>query len=594
MANGKGPLQAPEYPLTRPDPVKDDFFGTEVIDPYRWLENAEDPEVVAWTEHQHDLAHATLARLPGRGAFRKRLQEVWRYPKMDLPVLRGERLFFEKNEGLQPQSILYVREGEEERVLIDPNALSNDGSVALMEWEPTADGSVLGYAVSENGEDWRTIRILDVATGAKFEEQLTRVKFSPIAWAPGDQGFFYSRFPDEAADLGDGNREQAHQVFCHGLGTDQNDDVLIYEHPSLRGIILWPQVTHDGRYLIVNTAGDSYIYSRVFVARLSEFDPTQQRDAPLAIEPMYDQLDAYYECIGTVGEELIFLTSKNAPRKQIAAAHPGSPQNVRTIVAASDDVISEASIAGGQIIVTAMHDAQDVIVRYSPDGAELGPIDLPGIGSCGGAADRALPDQKRVFIPFSSCLTPRLILEYNLEDDTTTELFKPEVSGFDPAPYETRQLFVESKDGTNVPVFVTCRRDATLDGAHPTILYGYGGFDVNIKPSYASWLPVWLEDGGVFASAVSRGRGEYGDEWHTAGMFEKKQSVFDDFAAAAEGLIREGYCTSRRLAIEGGSNGDLLVAAAMQRRTKQASRHSSPTRPYITLKRGKSTRQSFL
>jgi prolyl oligopeptidase len=278
---------------------------------------------------------------------------------------------------------------------------------------------------------------------------------------------------------------------------------------------------------------------------------------------MYDALDAYYECVGTLGQELLLLTSKEAPRQRIVAAHPERPEKMRTIVPEGDDVISEASVAGGQIIVTAMRDARDVVVRYSLDGNELGPVDLPGIGSCAGAAARALPEHTRVFIPYSSFLTPRMILEYDVDTDSLKPFFTPEVTGFDPERYETRQIFATSKDGTSVPVFVTCRTDITLSGVHPTILYGYGGFDVNIKPGYASWLPVWLEEGGVFASAVLRGGGEYGDEWHNAGMFEKKQNVFDDFVAAAQGLIREGYCTSRRLAAEGGSNGGLLVSATM-------------------------------
>lgn len=550
-------LRPSGYPHTPVVDRVDTYHGTAVRDPYRWLEDADEPEVLAWTRTQHDLARSVLDELPGRDDHRRRLTEVWNYPRMGQPVERGGKLFFTKNDGLQPQSPLYVREQNgRERVLLDPNTLSEDGTVALMEWEPSPDGRLLAYNLSESGEDWRVAHVRDVATGEDLDDVLRCIKFSPLAWDAEGDGFFYSRFPAEATDAGEANREQSHRLFYHRVGTSQDADLFVFEHSTLRGVILQPEVTEDGRYLVVTIAGDSFIYNRLSYARLDRWPAVE-------VVPLFDELDASYECIGTVGEELLVLTSKDAPRGRIVAVHPDRSAQMRTVVAETDDVIGGAAVAGGQLVVTRMRDAHDVVERFAFDGTPLGEIGLPGIGSASGAASRSLASQTRVFIPYSSFLAPQTILEHDLETGETRTFFAPEIPGFDAGGYRTRLVSATSADGTRVPVFVTGPAELEPDGSHPTILYGYGGFDVSVKPSYPSWLPAWLDRGGLYAVAVLRGGGEYGDEWHLDGMFERKQNVFDDFHAAATMLCEEGYTSPERLAIEGGSNGGLLVAASM-------------------------------
>lgn len=555
-------LRPARYPNTPTVDQRDTYHGAAVGDPYRWLEDTDDPQVRAWTEAQHDLARSLLDDLPGREKYHNRLTEVWNYPRIGQPVERGGRLFFTKNDGLQPQSVLYVRDEDgRERVLLDPNTLSDDGTVALMEWEPSLDGRLLAYNLSESGEDWRFARVRDVATGDDLGDRLDRIKFSPLAWDAAGGGFFYSRFPDEAADAGEANREQSHRLYYHPVGEPQDADSFVFEHPTLHGVILHPEVTEDGRYLIITIAGDSFIYNRLSYARLDDW-PSEDR-APPEVVPVFDELDASYECVGTVGDELLVLTSKDAPRRRIVAVHPDRPGQMRTVVPETDDVIDGAAIAGGQLVITRMRDAHDVVERFAFDGTPLGEIGLPGIGSASGAASRSLASQTRVFVPYSSFLSPQTILEHDLETGETRTFFAPAIPGFDADRYRTRILFATSADGTRVPVFVTGPAEPALDGSNPTILYGYGGFDISMKPSYPSWLPAWLERGGLYAVAVLRGGGEYGDEWHLAGMFERKQNVFDDFHAAASMLCAEGYTSPRRLAIEGGSNGGLLVATSM-------------------------------
>ncbi|MFW5690119.1 MAG: prolyl oligopeptidase family serine peptidase [Spirochaetota bacterium] len=565
MANETN-LRPDSYPDTTAVDHTDTYFETPVADPFRWLEDADDPRVLEWTQAQHDLARSILDRLPGRDEYQHRLTRVWDYPRMGQPLLRGGRLFSTRNTGLQAQPVLSVREPDgTERVLLDPNTLSDDGTVALMEWEPTRDGRLLGYALSESGEDWRTVRIRDVESGNDLAESLGRIKFSPISWLPSGSGFFYSRFPDGATDSGERNRDQSHQLFFHRVGTLQSEDRFIFEHPTLRGVILHPEVTADGRYLVVTVTGDSFIYNRLSIADLGKADALSPVTPPEAIEvrPLFDELDASYRCIGTLGDQLLVLTSKDAPRLRIALVHPSRPSELETLVPESEDVIEDAHVAGGEIIVSRLRNAYSAVERYDLSGEPRGEIALPGIGSTTGAAEGALPDQRRIFIPYSSFLSPPSILEYDLETGVSSVHFEPHIEGFDADRYETRQVFATSRDGTRVPVFVTTAKRVRMDSSNPTILYGYGGFDVSLKPSYPSWLPVWLEEGGVYAVAVLRGGGEFGDEWHLAGMFERKQNVFDDFAAAAAELCSTGYTSERRLAIEGGSNGGLLVAATM-------------------------------
>ncbi len=549
------PLRPQHYPESRTVDQVDTYHGVVVPDPFRWLENADNPEVLAWTDAQHELARSILDSIPARAAIRSRLEEVWNFPKMGQPRLRGGRLFFTRNTGLEAQARLFVREPDgSERVLLDPNTLSDDGTVALMEWSPSDDGSMLAYALSESGEDWRTVRVRSVDSGKDLKGHLEHIKFSSLEWMPDGSGFFYSRFPSDAEDGGDANRDQTHQLWFHTPGSAQEDDCKVFEHPSLRGIILGGAPTHDGTYLVVGIYGDSFVVNRLWYSNLGD------REIPnLEFRPLFDEHDASYEVIGTDETSLLVLTTRDAPRGKIVRVDPKLPSSLETVIHETDAVIAHATIASGRIVVTRTQDACDSVELFGLDGEPAGAIDLPGVGSTPGAGAGARAFDTQIFTPFSTFLEPTKILLYDFATDQSSVLFSADVPNFDPQEYETRLLFATSADGTSVPVFVTRRRDATERSR--TILFGYGGFGVSMKPAYPSWLPTWIENGGAYAVAVLRGGREYGEEWHQAGMFGRKQNVFDDFHAAADLLVQDGITSRGRLAIEGGSNGGLLVAA---------------------------------
>ncbi|MGJ3240541.1 MAG: prolyl oligopeptidase family serine peptidase [Anaerolineae bacterium] len=549
-----------EYPTTRKADIVADFFGTSVADPYRWLEDADSEEVQAWTQTQSDLANVHLTRLPARDYLRQRLTDVWNYPKYGMVPRRcNNRLFFTKNDGLQAQPTLYVQDGDETpRTLIDPNTLSDDGTVALVDWQPTSDGRYMMYALSESGLDWRTFKVRDVTSGDDLEDTLTKIKFSSVAWRKDHSGFYYARFPDDVKDAGENNREVSHQLYFHRLGTAQSDDVLIYEHPELPGVNLSPQVTNDDRYLLVYVSGESFVYNRLYYREIDNKDDFVR---------LFDALDAAYQVIGNDGNTLYVQTTRDAPNKRLMAIDLDQATNWRELIAEGDDVIQGITIANQQFVVTYMHHAHHIIKVFEKDGQFSHQIDLPAIGSTGFYAGAGSdPDDETIFVPFTSYLHPLSIYEYNLKTRTLSTLFDVTVPAFNPDHYETQQVFYTSKDGTTVPMFITAKKGIELNGDHPTILYGYGGYDVSLSPSYASYLPIWLEHGGVYAVANLRGGGEYGEQWHLDGMLDKKQNTFDDFIAGAEYLIAQGYTHSDKLAIEGGSNGGLLVAACMIQR----------------------------
>jgi prolyl oligopeptidase len=545
------------YPPTHTVAHVDDFFGTPVADPYRWLENASDPEVLHWTQQQQDFAEEYLQRLPGRERFFTRLQEVWNYPKYGAVVRRESRIFFTRNDGLQPQAVLYVQDGKQEpRVLIDPNQWSTDGTVALVDWVVDATGDKLAYAVSESGLDWRVLRVLDTHTGKDTGDVVEKVKFSSASWSADSSGFYYSRFPDEAADEGEANRQTSHRVYYHQLGTEQGADEEIYRHPELQGITIWAETSDDGRYLILAISGDSFVFNRLYVMDLTTRVTSR----------LFDQLDAAYQYIANDAQRFYILTTKDAPAKRLVAFDLEQPEQWQAIIPATKDVIASCSLVNEHFVVTYMRDAYHLVKIFDKHGHFIKDVELPGLGSAGGDFHRAHRENHDVFFSYTSFLSPSSILRYDFDSDQLASFFNVTVPGFDPEQYETRQVFFSSRDGTQVPMFITARKGITLDGSHPTILYGYGGYDISLTPSYSSWMPVWLEHGGVFALANLRGGGEYGEKWHLAGMLDQKQNTFDDFIGAAEWLIENGYTTSKRLAIEGGSNGGLLVAACMIQR----------------------------
>ena len=552
-----------DYPKTRKVDVADDFFGTMVADPYRWLEDADDPEVMEWTGTQHDTAMEKLSGLPGRATFERRLREVWDYPKFEIPRKRGDRLFFMRNDGLQNQPILYVQEGDSEaRVLIDPNELSDDGTVAIFDWQPTADGRLVMYALSDGGLDWVSFRFRDVDSGEDLDDRLAKLKFSSVAWRKDGSGFFYSRYTDGAPDEGPANPEVSYQLYYHKLGTQQADDKLIYDDPGRKGIQLTAQVSSDNRFLILFIDWESRTANRVFYKPI---------DSESDFVRLFDELDDEYHFVGNDGDTFYILTTNGALNWRVIAVDIKDPasENWIDVVPESEEAIAGVSIVNQQFVVTAMRLSRHVIKIYNKDGSLERELLPPGMGAVvlrehAGAYGGA--DDDSMFIAWTSFLQPTQILQYDFATGETQAFFEATVPSFDPDRYETRQAFPPSQDGTKVPIFITCKKGLELNGDNPAIMFAYGGYSFSQTPSYRDWLPVWLENGGIFVIANIRGGGEYGEAWHRAGMFAGRQKTYDDIHAAAEWLIENNYTSNRKLAIEGRSNGGLLVAVCMLQR----------------------------
>ena len=551
------------YPETRKVDVVDDFFGTAVEDPYRWLEDAEHPDVLEWTQKQHDLAMEQLTGLAGRATFGSRLREVWDYPKFEIPRRRGDRLFYMRNDGLQAQPKLYVQEGDgEARVLIDPNGLSDDGTVAIFDWQPTSDGRLVMYALSEGGLDWVSFRFRDVESGEDLDDRLAKLKFSSVAWRKDGSGFFYSRYTDGAPDEGPANPEVSYQLYYHKLGTQQADDKLIYDDPGRKGIQLTAQVSSDDRFLILYIGWESRIANRLFYRPI---------DSESDFVRLFDELDDEYHFVGNDGDTFYILTTNGALNWRVVAVDFKDPasENWIDVVPESQEAIAGVSIVNQQFVVTAMRLSRHVIKIYNKDGSLERELLPPGMGSVGDRAHAGVfggAKDDSMFIAWTSFLQPTQILQYDFASGETQAFFDTSAPSFDADQYETRQAFCPSKDGTKVPIFITCKRGLELNGDNPAIMYAYGGYSFSQTPWYRDWLPVWLENGGIFVIANIRGGGEYGEAWHRAGMFAGRQKTYDDIHAAAEWLIENKYTSNRKLAIEGRSNGGLLVAVCMLQR----------------------------
>ncbi|MDE2747927.1 MAG: prolyl oligopeptidase family serine peptidase [Chloroflexota bacterium] len=551
------------YPVTRRVDVADDFFGTLVADPYRWLEEADDPEVLEWTRQQHELAMEALNGLPGRAAFEGRLREVWGYPQHGIPRKRGDKLFYMRNDGLQAQPVLYVQEGDKpERALIDPNTFSEDGAVAIFDWQPTGDGRLVMYALSDGGLDWVHFRFRDVESGEDLADKLARLKFSSVAWRKDGSGFFYSRYTDGAPDEGPENPTVSYQVYYHKLGTQQADDKLIYADPRRKGIQLAAAVSSDDRFLILDITWESRIANRLYYRPIDDEGDFVR---------LFDELDAEYRFIGNDGDIFYILTTNGALNWRVVAVDIKNPasDNWVDVVPESEEAIAGVSIVNQQFVVTAMRLSRHVIKIYRKDGSLDRELLPPGMGAVAereqaGAFGGAKDD--KMFIAWTSFLQPTQILQYDFATGDLAPFFSATAPSFDPEQYETRQAFCPSQDGAKVPIFITCKRGLELNGDNPAIMYAYGGYSFSQTPSYREWLPVWLENGGIFVVANIRGGGEYGEAWHRAGMFAGRQRTYDDIHAAAEWLIENRYTSNRRLAIEGRSNGGLLVAVCMLQR----------------------------
>src|SRR5438876_6486056 len=553
-----------KYPQPRRSDVADNYFGTTVADPYRWMEDLNAPEVKQWVDVENAITFKYLDSLPVRDVLKKRITELWDYPKVTAPRYEGRHWFYNRNSGLQRQSVVFTRETltGSETVALDPNRLSPDGSVALSGFVPAPDAQHFAYGQSEGGSDWSTYYVRELTTGKQLADVIRWVKFSGLAWTEDGKGFFYGRYPEPRAGkaLEDAVRDK--KIYYHALGTPQSADRLIYERPEEPMLFIDAFVDETGRYLFFQTNKGTSNKNELFVKDLGS--PLAPKiDAP--VRALYPGHTAAYEPLGVVNGTLYVMTDRDAPNRKIIAAPIERPDvaNWKTIVPESRNAIENSTMIAGKIAVNALVDVASEVKLYNLDGSPAGEIKTPGLGSVGGPIGRY--DRPEIFYTFTSPLYPVTVFPLDLKTGASTPFDAP-TRTFDPTLYTTERVFARSKDGTRLPLFITHRKDLKKDGSNPTMLYGYGGFDIATFPTFRSDIPAWLERGGVWATANMRGGSEYGEAWHEGGMLEKKQNVFDDFIGAAEYLIREKYASAETLGIMGGSNGGLLVGAVMEQR----------------------------
>ncbi|MGC4029900.1 MAG: prolyl oligopeptidase family serine peptidase [Steroidobacteraceae bacterium] len=553
-----GPRLAPEqYPRTARGDVVDQFFGTAVADPYRWLEDVDSPQTQSFIAAQNSLTRPLLDGLRDYAVFRQRLEQLYRYERSGVPVQEGGRWFFLHNDGRQDQAVLRVADNPADpgRVLIDPGALSADGTVALTDFVPSPDGRLLAYALSEAGSDWKTWHVRDVATGSDLPDELRHTKFTSVSWARDAAGFYYSAYPE-----GDDHLQAV--VRFHRIGDAQPQDreiFAVHDHPTR---VPYGTVTQDGRYLVI-TLEDGTLSNGIVALRLDSGEVT-----PVATR--YDGIHQYLGSRRVPGEEqdteLLVRTTAAAPRGRIVALRlaRGGAARERVVVPEGADVIESAALVGGQVLVATLKDASSRLVRHAvDDGRLLGEVSLPGLGTIAGLTGE--PDDAESYFSYSDFATPARIYRLDVASGAALLLRAPQFAA-DVSPYVTEQVFYPSRDGTRIPMFIVRHRDARRDARNPVMLYGYGGFDISMTPAFSPATVAWLERGGIYAVANLRGGGEYGAAWHEAGTRGRKQNVFDDFIAAAEYLVRERWSTPRRIAIRGGSNGGLLVGAVITQR----------------------------
>jgi prolyl oligopeptidase len=553
-----------KYPETRKADQTDDYFGTKVADPYRWLEDDNGAETAAWVEAQNKVTFGYLAQIPARDRIRAELTELWNYerygtPAFPVPARKGGYYVFAKNDGLQNQAVVYKARTLDAapEVLIDPNALSADGTVALGGAAFSDDGGLMAYAVAASGSDWHEWRVRDVATSRDREDVIKWSKFSGAAWKKDGSGFYYARFdaPKSGEELQGINKNM--KVFFHRLGTAQEADALVYQRPDQPDWGFHPEVTEDGRFLLLYQSEGTERENRIFVQDLSKPDST--------IQPFLDAFDASYRVVGNDADTFYVLTDKDAPRSRLVAIPLGSPTSGwSTIVpeGANRDVLGDVTMIGNRFVATWQVDAHEKLRVYGLDGKHERDIALPTIGSVGFSAKRR---DREGFYTFTSFTYPTTVFRYDPAAGASTVFKQPSVK-FTAGDYETTQVFYTSKDGTKVPMFVTAKKGLVRNGQNPAILYGYGGFNISMTPAFSPATVAWLDMGGLYAVANLRGGGEYGKAWHDGGRLAVKQNVFDDFIAAAEYLIAEKYTSTPKLAISGGSNGGLLVGACMTQR----------------------------
>jgi prolyl oligopeptidase len=568
-----------EYPQTPRREVVDDYHGTKVADPYRWLEDVDADETADWVKAQNKVSLPLLAALPTRETYQKRLTALWSYERYSVPVRKAGKLFFARNDGLQNQPVLYVQDtaAAPPRALLDPNTLSADGTIALTQWKVAPDGWHVAYGLATAGSDWNEFRVLDVERGKPTDDVLRRIKFSNISWTEDGRGFFYSRYPDPPKDAKGGVFEElANQTLhYHRLGTKQGEDVLVHARPDQPKWQIDGEVSDDGRFVFVKLSAGTDSRNALYYKYLG--DPLKPKlDAPLV--SLVERIESQYEPIGNEASVIYLLTTHRAPKKRIIAVDLRSPDRKHwvPVVPEGEDAIETALVAGRQFVVLAMHDASDRLRRYALNGNPLPDLKMPGLGSVTETPNEGLflwgePESKELFYSYTDFSHPPQNQRCDLARGRC-EPFQPVKLAFDPDEYATEQVFFRSKDGTRIPMFVSFKKGwQRKAGPRPTLLYGYGGFEYAQVPSFARVelaVPAlaWMEQGGLYAVANLRGGGEYGKAWHEAGIKQRKQNVFDDFIAAAQYLIRQGYTTTPQLAIHGRSNGGLLVGAVMNQK----------------------------
>ncbi len=554
-------ITAPTYPVSKMVDQQDDYHGVQVADPYRWLEDANSVDTAAWVAAQNSVTQSYLAQISSRDAIRARLTRLWNYERFSVPFKQGGRHFYSRNDGLQNQAVLYTLAAPDDapRVLLDPNTLSLDGTVALAGIEVSPDGKYLAYGTAASGSDWNEWKVRAIDSGEDLDDKLEWVKFSGASWTSDSQGFFYSRYdaPQEATKLADINYFQ--KLYFHRIGTPQERDILVYDRPDQKEWGFSGQVSDDGQYLVISASQGTARQNRVFYQDLT----AQGQDGK--VTGLLEGFDAAYEFIDNDGPVFLFRTDNNASRGRIIAIDSRQPEinHWREIVPESSQTLVSANVLNGQLLVNYLADAYSQVKLFDLDGKLLRELALPGIGSVAGFGGKR--SDTETFYSYTSFTTPSTIYRHDLQSGQSS-VYRQPVVAFDPEAFETRQQFFTSRDGTRVPMFIVSKKGMKFDGMNPTYLYGYGGFDISLTPGFSAANLAWLEMGGVYVMANLRGGGEYGQTWHLAGTKLQKQNVFDDFIGAAQWLIDNKVTSPAKLAIGGGSNGGLLVGAAMTQR----------------------------
>lgn len=551
-----GPMADLEYPVAKKVDTADTYFGQEIKDPYRWLEDDRSEETEQWVAAENKLTFGYLANIPYRDELRKRLEEKWNYEKYSAPFKEGEYTYFYKNDGLQNQYVVYRQKGDEEpEVFLDPNTFSDDGTTSLATLSFSEDGTLAAYAISEGGSDWRKVIVMDAVSREIKEDTLRDIKFSGLSWK-GNEGFYYSSYDKpEGSELS--AKTDQHKLYYHKLGTAQKDDELVFGGTDAeKNRYVGGYVTEDNKFLIIS-ASVSTSGNKLFIKDLTK------PNSPL--KTVVDNYDSDTGILENDGDKLYLVTNLDAPNRRIVTVDAADPraENWKDFIPETENVL-RPSTGAGYIFTNYLVDAVSKVYQYDMKGNKIREIELPGVGSAGGFGGKK--DAKELYFSFTNYTTPGTIYQLDPKTGEYSIYKKPEISGYDPDDYESKQVFYNSKDGTKVPMVITYKKGLELNGKNPTILYGYGGFNISLTPSFNIANTVWLEQGGVYAVPNLRGGGEYGKAWHDAGTKMQKQNVFDDFIAAAEYLIAENYTSSDYLAIRGGSNGGLLVGATMTQR----------------------------